>query len=63
MCRPSPTVQMCHYRAAEGERLAELADTIDKSDYYLGLAGNWRKLANSHEFTKRIDNLLRHVKS
>ena len=54
---------MCHYRAAEGERLAELADTIDKSDYYLGLAGNWRKLANSHEFTKRIDNLLRHVKS
>ncbi len=44
--RPTPAVQLCNDRAAECERLAELAETVAKKDFYLNLATTWRRLAD-----------------
>jgi len=58
LTRQSPGVQVCHARIAECERLADLAETEGKRDYYLRLAENWRRLAESREFTERIERFL-----
>ena len=60
--RPSPAVQHCNDRAAECERLAELADPVAKKDFYLQLATKWRILGDQREFTARMDSIIGYLK-
>jgi len=55
-------MMLCNDRAAESERLAELAETIAKKDFYLSLATTWRRLADQREFTARIDSMISYLK-
>jgi len=60
--RPSPAVQLCDERAAECERLAQLAETIAKKDFYLSLATTWRTLGDQREFIARMDSMVSYLK-
>ena len=60
--RTTPAVHLCNTRAAECERLAELAETIEKRDFYLGLVSAWRTLADQRKSTDRTEDFLRHIK-
>jgi len=58
----SPAVQHCQNRAAECERLAELAVEPQSRDDFLRLAGTWRKLAENREFVGKMERFLGYVK-
>ena len=60
--RTTPAVHLCNTRAAECERLAELAETIEKRDFYLGLVAAWRILADKREVADRTQDFLGHIK-
>ena len=60
--RATPAVHLCNARAAECERLAELAETIEKKDFYLGLVTAWRILADQRELADRMQDFLGHAK-
>ena len=60
--RTTPAVQLCNTRAAECERLAELAETVEKRDFYLGLVTAWRTLADQREVADRMQDFLGHAK-
>jgi hypothetical protein len=62
LTRQSPGVKHCQERIAECERLADLAETEGKRDYYLRLAENWPRLADTREFTERIERFLGNLK-
>jgi hypothetical protein len=61
--QPSPAVRHCQLRAAECERLAELASSPGSRDYYLRMAENWRKLADNHEFVAKMKAFLGYIKA
>src|SRR5438874_12806650 len=54
--RSSP--EHCHHRAAECERLAELATNLSTKQSYLRMADCWRRLADDRQFADEIDRLL-----
>jgi hypothetical protein len=58
----SPAVQHCQLRAAECERLAELARTPENRNGYLRIAEAWRKLAENREFVAKLEAFLGYVK-
>ena len=58
----SPAVSHCRARAAESERLAELAQDPFLKKQYLALADTWRKLAENREFIERMNRFLSHAK-
>jgi hypothetical protein len=53
-----PTVQICNKRAADFERLAGLAETTDRREFYLRLAKTWRAIAERREFTDRSQSFI-----
>ena len=53
--KPSPAVQYCHLRAAECERLANLASDSASREAYLRLADCWRRLAENREYLEMVD--------
>jgi hypothetical protein len=56
--RTTPTIQVCNKRAAECQRLAELAETTDKRNFYLRLATTWRTIAERREFPDRTQSFI-----
>ncbi len=60
--QPSRAVRHCQIRAAECERLAELATDSESRDSYSRMAESWRKLAESREFVARLEAFLGYVK-
>ena len=56
--RSSPAVQHCQGRAAECNRLAELANNPETRKGYETLAESWRALAENHEFIEKMDRFL-----
>jgi hypothetical protein len=60
--QPSPAVRHSQNRAAECERLAELASNLDSRDSYLRMAENWRRLAENREFVARMKAFIGYIK-
>ncbi len=58
----SPAIRHCHGRAAESERLANLAQDPIIRKQYLAIAGIWRKLAENRDFVERMDRFLGYTK-
>jgi len=54
--RPSP--EYCHHRAAECEKLAEMATNLSTKQSYLRLADCWRQLADAHQFIDETNRFL-----
>ena len=61
--KPSPAVRHCQVRAAECERLAELATDTDSRNYYLRMAESGRKLAETREFVSKMEVFLGYIKA
>jgi len=51
-------IRHCLHRAGECERLAELAQDREGKAAYVRLAEIWRRLAESRDFTDKIDRFL-----
>ena len=58
----SAAIRHCQTRAAECERLAQLAKDPEAKTFYLRMAENWRRLAETRNFTERMDHFLGYAK-
>lgn len=59
MLKPSsPEARLCYEHAFEARRRALQASTTRERDDFLAIERSWLKLAQSYEFTERLDRFL-----